>query len=46
MDPVTARRVPSKWKGLEKGSKGNAQGETIKQGECVTYIVICARVYK
>jgi hypothetical protein len=35
-DPVTARRVPSKWKGIgkgnkgsegNKGSKGNQQGE-------------------
>ncbi len=22
-DPVTARRVPSKWKGTNQGSKGN-----------------------
>ncbi len=44
--PVTARRVPSKWKGVGKGSKGNRQGERIKQGECTMYIVICVRVYK
>jgi hypothetical protein len=23
-DPVTARRVPSKWRGINKGSKGNS----------------------
>jgi hypothetical protein len=23
MDPVTARRVPSKWRGTNKGCKGN-----------------------
>jgi hypothetical protein len=45
-DPVTARRVPSKCKGVGKGSKGNQQGETMKQGECIMYIVICIRVYK
>jgi hypothetical protein len=45
-DPVTARRVPSKWRGIEKGSKGNAQGEMLKQGECVKYIVIYVREYK
>ncbi len=36
-DPVTARRVSSKWKGIKKGNKGNAQGEVLKQGECVMY---------
>jgi hypothetical protein len=45
-DPVTARRVPSKWKGVRKGSKGNWQGETVKQGEYAMYIVIHVRVYK
>jgi hypothetical protein len=27
-------------------SKGSEKGETIKQGECVMYIVTCVRVYK
>ncbi len=45
-DPVTARRVPSKWKGVGKGNKGRQQGETIKQGECVMCTVIYIRVYK
>jgi hypothetical protein len=26
-DPVTARRVPSKWRGIGNGSKGNTQGK-------------------
>jgi hypothetical protein len=33
-DPVTARRVPSKWKGKNKGSKG-----------IIMYIAYLARVY-
>ncbi len=33
-DPVTARRVPSKWKGTNKGSKG-----------IIMYIAYLARVY-
>ncbi len=43
-DPVTARRVPSKWRGVKKGSKGNQQREAMKQGECAMYIVIYVRV--
>jgi hypothetical protein len=39
-DPVTARRVPSKSKGVRKGSKGNQQGEIKKQGECAMYVVL------
>jgi hypothetical protein len=35
-DPVTARRVPSKWKGVKKGTKGSQQGE-VKQGGCAMY---------
>jgi hypothetical protein len=33
MDPVTARRVPSKLKGTEQGSKGSrgARGEKAKE---------------
>ncbi len=44
-DPVTARRVPSKQKGVERGAKGR-QGEGKKQKECTMYIVTCVRVYK
>ncbi len=33
-------------RGLESGTKGSRQGGDEKQGECATYIVICARVYK
>ncbi len=43
-DPVTARRVPSKKKGVKggaRGAKGNWQGEAKKQGECAMYSVIC-----
>ncbi len=32
-DPVTARRVPSKWKGIEKGSKGSKGSKGNQQGE-------------
>jgi hypothetical protein len=34
VDPVTARRVPSKWKGTNKGSKG-----------IIMYIAYLVRVY-
>jgi hypothetical protein len=54
-DPVTARRVQSKWKGVERGARGDkgeiskgrekARGEK-KQGECTMYVVTCIRVYK
>ncbi len=47
-DPVTARRVPSKWKGIGKGSKGArgmSKGKGERQGECAMYIVICACVH-
>ncbi len=45
-DPVTARRVPSKWRGVKKGTKGkakkNQQGESEARGNapCTLYIVI------
>ncbi len=44
MDPVTARRVPSKWKGVGKkkrearGARGMSKGKWEKQGECAMYI--------
>ncbi len=45
-DPVTARRVPSKWKGIEKGnkgSKGNQQGEMRKaRGMRHEYCNLCS----
>jgi hypothetical protein len=37
--PVTARRVPSKYKG---GTKGSQQGERKSQGNCAMYICNCA----
>jgi hypothetical protein len=37
MDPVTARRVPSKWKGANKGSKGSKG--------IIMYITYLAYVY-
>ncbi len=53
-DPVTARRVPSKWKKVEKGSKRGTEGVSqkeaargnMKQGECAMYIATYVRVYK
>jgi hypothetical protein len=44
-DPVTARRVPSKQRGLERGAKGKSARGDKKQGECAMYIVICIRVH-
>ncbi len=38
-DPVTARRVPSKWKGVRKGNKGESTRGDKKQGERAMYIV-------
>ncbi len=32
-DPVTARRVPSKYKGIRKGNKGNKGSKGNQQGE-------------
>ncbi len=35
-DPVTARRIPSKWKGVKKGTKGRQQWEVKARGmRCV-----------
>ncbi len=44
-DPVTARRVPSKWKRVRKGSKRGARGNQQKEKEskgnapCMSVIV-------
>jgi hypothetical protein len=43
-DPVTARRVPSKWKG-NKGSKGNEQGEMGKARGMRHVYTICVHVH-
>ncbi len=45
-DPVTARRVPRKQKGVRKGSKGELARGDEKQGECAMYIVTCIHVHK
>ncbi len=31
---------------VSEGDRKGEQGEIIKQGECIMYIVICVRVYK
>ncbi len=46
--PVTARRVPSKWKGIgeeSKGSKGNKQREMGKARVMRHVYTICVHVY-
>jgi hypothetical protein len=41
-DPVSARRVPSKWRGIGKGSKGNQQREIRKaRGMRHVYCNLC-----
>jgi hypothetical protein len=41
--PVTARRVPSKSKGIQRGDKGDpARGEQKASGNCAMYICNCA----
>ncbi len=35
MDPVTTRRVPSKWKGVERGTKQGQQGEIKARGSAM-----------
>ncbi len=46
-DPVTARRVPSKWRGVKekkrgarrvRGARGMSKGKWVKQEECAMYI--------
>jgi hypothetical protein len=45
MDPVTARRVPSKWRGSNKGSKGEQRGTKGARGIVMYIQSISSRVY-
>jgi hypothetical protein len=45
-DSCHSWRVPSKWKGIQKGSKGNGKGSKGKlqrggKGNCAMYICNC-----
>jgi hypothetical protein len=44
-DPVTSRKVPSKYREQERGAKGNQQGEIKARGTLCKYTVIYSCTY-